>query len=145
MADDWYKPGSRLKLQYFEATDGTKTFTNVWDSTRGEACYFGPHADGSTRCMPIAGGTSSIFSDAGCSAPLVLTVKGQTPPKYAYPVALGARRYPTVTHAGAVYYGSPASCLSATAIYPAASWDFYALGAEIASTSFVEAALKTSP
>ena len=63
MADDWYKPGSRLKIQYYEAADGMKTFVGTFDSMRGEVCYFSVHADGSTRCLPIAA-TSSIFADA---------------------------------------------------------------------------------
>lgn len=144
MADDWYQPGSRLKLQYYEASDGTKTFVGVFDSARGEQCYFGLHADGSTRCLPTAG-ASSIFSDGGCVTPVIAALKSQPAPKYGYVPSGGNRRFAASIYAGAIFTGTPAACNSATAIYSTSTFEFYALGAEIPASAFVDATLKTSP
>ncbi len=147
MADEWWKPGTRLKLQYFDAEDGTKQFSSWYDSKRNEACSFVRHADGSTRCLP----STSIFvqlyfSNPGCTTPLALRLKSGAPaPKYAALIENdGARRFPATPYAGSVYVGSASSCtfVEATSV---ASWDLFAIGAEVPASAFVGATIKTAP
>jgi hypothetical protein len=147
MADMWYAGGSRLKLRYYEGGDGTKQFTGWFDSMRAEDCGFSLHSDGTTRCMPQAFATfGTFFTDAGCTATLGYATKGTPNVKYAIKYETGGtRRFPaTAPHVGAVYSGTPASCN----LVPAGSFggiDVYDLGAEVPSTSFVDATLKTAP
>lgn len=122
MADTWYKPGTRLKLQYLEATDGATQFSGWFDSMRTEGCVFVQHADGSTRCLPILNPNANagvFFSDAACSAVLSYRSKAATPaPKYSVAYENnGYRLFPvTAAYAGTVYYqAAPASCQ----VYPA--------------------------
>jgi hypothetical protein len=148
MADDWYKPGSRLKVRYYEATDGAKQFGGWFDSMRSDECGFGLHADGSTRCLPTAAATSGYFADNGCSQNLGYRVKAATAaPKYVavYQPDASRKVFPVgATYTGAMWGGTPGACNQVFASVPA-SLDAYTTGAEIPGSAFVQASLKTSP
>lgn len=155
MADEWYKPGTRLKLQYFEGSDGTKQFTGWLDSVRNESCGFFQHADGATRCMPIIGslGTGSLYADAGCVVPLAFRVKSPMPaPSAALSYDAAAAGYHVFSviapYTGTLHSGTPATCTAFTASTAATyynAYDIYALSAEVPGSTFVSATKKTSP
>ncbi len=144
MADQWYASGSRLKLQYYEATDGAKQFVGWRDSMRMDDCSFGPHADGSTRCLP-ASTLIGVFFAAGCTTALAYVPKSSPAPKYgAKYEAPGTRVYSIAgVHAGAVYTGTPAACSATTAFD--ATYNFFDAGAEVLASDFVQATKKTAP
>lgn len=144
MADDWHKPGTRLKLRYYEVTDGAKQFRGWWDSQRNEECFIGAHSDGTHRCMPTAEAfTANYFSSSACSIPVAIIVKGSPTPKYASKAeGLGTRRHSIGATSAELYSGAPGQCTSLASLL--ASYDVYVI-TEIASSSFAEAAIKTAP
>jgi hypothetical protein len=61
------RSGSRLKLTWFDFTDGTRQWNGFFDAERKESCY--PYAswpDGNTYCTPTSY-ASIVYTDAGCS------------------------------------------------------------------------------
>jgi hypothetical protein len=159
MADTWYASGSRLKLRYFESSDGAKQFTGWADSARSnEECAFAWHADLSWRCVPTptAQPLIAFFGAADCtSTPLSLVAKTVlAAPSYFYSYAqtsagpMGIRMYTAgakIATPGTVYSGTPAACSSSAGGSLATVYDFYNLGAEVPSTAFADAAKKTAP
>ena len=79
---DSTQSGSRLKAIYFVGADGSKqpVFNQWYDSQRREHCMFTSHADGNYYCLPVGTEASGMFSDAGCTQPLVAVVSGCAAP-----------------------------------------------------------------
>lgn len=141
-----YKSGSRLKLRYYEGSDGTVEFVTWFDTQRSEECQFRPHDDGTYRCIPWTDATIStlFYSDSGCAVPVSAISKGSIPRLYiATADALGTKyriynRGPI--YGGPIYYGSPCT------LYPSATaFDIYSLGPELPSSLFLSATIKTTP
>lgn len=147
-------------------SDGAKSVTSYeisgwFDTLRNEPCSFQPAGDGKTRCLPstlartdYSGG--SYYQDAACTQKLAFTLKqaasvcGPTttpaPPNALYLLfsttgangcsGAGIRAIGTVIVPATVYLKSGASCIG-IASTPTA-YDYFAPGAEIAPTEFVE-------
>src|SRR5438105_4184598 len=45
--------GTRLKTQYIQGDDGSRSFLGFFDTQRNEACTFGRAEDGKIRCLPL--------------------------------------------------------------------------------------------
>lgn len=143
--------GSRLKARRYVGEDGASQFIGWFDSQRAEICNFVDFLDGVLRCVPVwNGGSTDVFSDPGCTAPVKLAqiVHDCAKPKYtlattvANPSCGSPQRYeihevgtPTTT----AFIKAGTSCVSA--VNP--TYDFYALGAAIPATSFVSAKVTT--
>jgi hypothetical protein len=147
MADTWYASGTRLKIRYLEGVDGSKQFVGWYDALRSETCTFARHIDGSTRCIPPTGGTLLNFSDAACSVEIAHIAKGSPQPKYAGRAETAGLRVRSVVgvYPGTVYARSSFDGSCGAANFLRDNWDFYSAGSEMASTEFVEGAVKTAP
>ncbi|MBI4956812.1 MAG: hypothetical protein HY908_32645 [Myxococcales bacterium] len=139
-----YASGARLRARIYVGEDGSQAHVGFFDAERQENCAFSKASDGVLRCLPTAGYSSTYFSDAQCTAPVLAVSCGQVPPAYAL-VNGGASTCPTwnvpvralgAVHAGPVYwvYGGTCSAVPATP-----DVTYYALGPEIAPTEFVAA------
>ena len=143
--------GSRLKARYRVADDGSKEYlSGVWfDSQRNEVCTFTTAADGTERCLPD-GVVATVFSDAACTMPVLMTVTGCAGPPYALTVDGASCGNPVgVTHVLSVGAGVTPSnlyvqaggsnCISIGP--PPSGYTYSSVGAEIPATSFVAATL----
>ena len=140
----------------------TRSESQTWfDTLRDEPCAFQAAGDGKTRCIPASlavrdASGGSYFQDAGCAIPLGFAIRtvpascGATvlpappAPKYVLTSAagatcggqrirvLGAQLAPSAS----VYIRSGATCVPTTA--QPAFYDYFAIGAEIPPTDFVE-------
>ena len=148
-----YTAGSRLKVQYYEGSDGSEQQNGFFDSSLNVSCFYITASDLTIRCLPISGqASSSAFSDSQCSQRLGYVTKGCTKPPYAYTATTntacgGGAFYSVFPTNGAytgtsVWYMSGTTCTAyttqqVTSLY--ASYDAYSVGAEVAPSSFVSA------
>lgn len=150
MADEWHKPGSRLKIRFLRSEDGAQQFVSWVDTARdNEECSFSVHADRSQRCMPIAMAQATYFSQAGCTGPeLAIIAKGSPAPSYASKAEVtGGRRFPVAApYAGTVFYRQPFSgeCQDHTTSFNSQAYDLYRLGPELPASAFVKATFQTA-
>lgn len=146
MADDWYKPGSRLKLRYYDGADGTKQFLGWRDSMRNEDCGFSKHADGTVRCMPAAQSTATYYhSGSPCTAANLLGAVLKAAPAPSY-ISRSENNGTRIFIAGAALTGQLYQNLGGcTPITTPETLDFYAVGAEVPAASFVQATEKVAP
>lgn len=72
-------PGSRLRPRTYQAVaGGTRAFSGFFDDERfQEICQIVATPDGNLRCLPSAGFVAEVYTDAGCTAPLLV---GRMPP-----------------------------------------------------------------
>ncbi|MBX3190644.1 MAG: hypothetical protein KF819_26825 [Labilithrix sp.] len=151
LADDWHQAGSRLKLRYYESSDGAKQFATWFDSARGDECSFALHADGAFRCVPNTTTVAGYFADAGCATPVAFRGKSSAAqPKYAAssdPGTNAQRRFPVTSPFGgaSIWSGRPGACSGPTPVASFSAFDLFTLGVEIPGTEFVDAAVKTAP
>ena len=139
MADQWYTPGARLKLEYYAAADGATQFAGWYDSQRKEECSFTFGSDWQLHCMPAAGATMTVyFSDAQCS--VALATSSSSPSAYAASVD-GLRRYPVLqAHTGDVWAVTNHTCaLASPGIH------LFDVDSEVPADFFVHAVKKTAP
>jgi hypothetical protein len=146
--------GSRLKAKYVFSADGAKQFYGWYDSQRAEDCTFQNASDGKMRCLP-SGASGSYYADASCAAALLMVAKGQPcSAKYTtiYKLTadtcqpqiqvrvwlMGQKTIPQTVYS---LSGSTCTGMSATSLVP--TYDFYAAGAEVPPSSFVEGVVKT--
>jgi hypothetical protein len=72
--------GARLRAQYLQAEDGSRTFAAWFDTARGETCRFALADDGELRCLPLRAGAV----DRTCVEPAVTYRQGAVcQPRYA--------------------------------------------------------------
>jgi len=139
MADTWHVSGSRLKIRYYEATDGARQFLGWYDTQRKEDCnVFTLPTPGAFQCVPGHMLAVSSFKDAGCTVPLGVSVTGTE--KYIRNGAAFAER--GAQHTGGLYSGKPGSCFAGT---PIAGYTYWEFGTAVPSDAFVSFAPKTEP
>jgi hypothetical protein len=151
-----------LKVRYYAGADGSKQSAGMHDSMLNVDCYFQPMSDGTQRCVPIYGGSSSqavfqgYFADAACTQGLATNYKGCASPTYAVSYASAPNCawqdvwhvYPIVMpYAGSSYYAmSGGTCAGPMPVANlTSSNDVYTLGSELPPTTFVQATLQTEP
>ena len=68
-ANDGARSGARLKLTWFQFTDGTKQFNAFYDAQLKALCYpqYQGWADGNNYCTPLNGGTL-VYTNSTCTA-----------------------------------------------------------------------------
>lgn len=144
MADDWYASGSRVKIRYYEASDGAKQFIGWHDAERDDDCSFTMHANGTVRCLP-GGATYAFFADAGCTIAIAFMAKGAAVPKYAVKSeASGVRIYAsTKPYSGPVFGSTAGKCSDITS--GTTAYSLFAVGDEVPASAFVSAAEKVAP
>lgn len=145
--------GSRLKVRTVSGSDGSANLIagQFYDSELDDNCSPGRAADGVTRCLPNADGLVGLFfSDSGCSIPVAALTKGCSAPKHMRWVKTGATCTTGSTTSVALigsqyvptelYYGTPESCGTLTAALSSYNdlYDFYAVGAELPASTFVQ-------
>ena len=154
--------GTRLKLQYYAGSDGSKQTAGMYDSMLHVPCAFGAASDGKVRCLPtpslaVTIYTQSYFADASCSQALGVSAGFcMAPAVIVSSVTNNCTTTNTSYQAGPQWtgplYESSSGCTavpSATqTAWSGAGLSFYTLGAQIQPpdpTTFVEATLQTEP
>ena len=149
------KSGTRIEIRQTvqSGMDGTRyayPFASYYDTKLKSACSLNMMSDSTKRCTPTASAfTTTYFSDANCQTRLAyfFTQCAQVvPPYFSESIASTGQTcasnpsYIRVYHAGAEYSGniyslSGTTCLATTR---PATWRYFALGSEMASSEFVE-------
>lgn len=77
--NDGATSGTRLKLTWFQFSDGSRQFDGLYDSERKEFCspYMGDWPDGNNYCVPTDY-DPVVFSDSACTKPLADEYTGST-------------------------------------------------------------------
>jgi hypothetical protein len=147
--NDGARSGTRLKLTWFDFSDGTRQWDGFYDAQRKETCYiYQDWIDGKTYCAPDYSG-SIVYTNAACTTKVAEVYVGSTCPQPLEPYALEweytpcdskpARLYvlgAKQTVASYYYKGSDGTCSGPYAT--TTSYDYYALGGEVAKTELVE-------
>jgi hypothetical protein len=149
--------GSRLKVQYFKGSDGSKTFNGMYDTQLKHPCTFATASDGTSRCLPTGLGTTSntgYYSDSHCSQPVLnIPTVCTTPPPYISTLgtdcsgATTVHIYPagaTFTPATDLYIGTGSGATGTCTAFPskdikAGTW--YSAGTELPPSTFVQGTL----
>jgi hypothetical protein len=150
--NDGARSGTRLKLTWFEFSDGSRQWDGFYDAERKETCYIYPDwIDGKSYCAPDYSG-SIVYSNATCTAkvaelykdpscaptPLPYVMEWDFTPCDSRPAHLYMRG--TKLTLGQYYYkSSDGTCLGPYAT--TTSYDYYAVGAEVAPSELVEVTL----
>jgi hypothetical protein len=139
--------GSRIKMNVLSTPDGAKSFASWRDTELNVDCSFMVAGDGATRCLPVTDTyqvSPIYFADAACTIPVGIRSSCAGPePRHIL-------RYPDTTtcpsggyrvfQAGAKYttgyLRSGASCIALT---PSPTTAYYALGTEVAPSTFQSA------
>jgi hypothetical protein len=147
-----HKSGARLKLRFWEGSDGSRQFINFFDTELKTACSVGSAKtpDGKFRCLPPVTG-EVVFSDAMCTMPVGFVVAkalDPQPPVGAAPKLSGLTDYfqlgplanpPAAIFGGKFAGGGEGNC-GPTAVDP--STNYYTIKAPLAPTAFVEMTVK---
>ena len=140
--------GTRLKLTWFNFSDGTRQWNSFYDAERKEDCYpYPPWLDGKTYCTPDSN-ASVVYTDASCSQKVgqviairrarrrrrrtcsnSTTRRAASGPAHLY---LRGARSTVAQYYTRNYDGSCAGPYTST------SYDYYALGGEITTDKLVE-------
>ena len=150
---DGAKSGSRLKLTWYQFTDGTKQFSGMYDAQNKEVCspYYGTWTDGHSYCVPDSAG-EMVYTNNTCTAK-ALRYYGR--PVCPQPLAKYYLEYGTVgctsrpahlylrgsqlTTASYFYKSSTGTCSTA---YTSQSFDqFYNVGSQVPNSDLVELTL----
>lgn len=149
------KSGTRLKVRYYVAADGSEQASGFFDSTRKENCSFRRAADSVVRCLPddastIATNGVHFFSDAACTQRLIAVEHGCSvayvnDPTGPFLSNNGAQCAQTAVRilkvgqafAGSVFYEFGGGCSSGTRL--SSGTDYYGVGPEIPASSFQSA------
>ena len=144
-------PGTRIRPKNLVTSEGDRSWQGWHDSELGEDCEFVRGSDGVDRCMPVAAPAygAASFADAGCSEEIVPLLSCS--PTHVRKDSgtsscdFGENRVhelgATVT-LSMVYLGTPGAC-SPTPVDPPQM--FFRLGAEVDSSSHVEASTEILP
>jgi hypothetical protein len=148
-AADPTQSGTRLKVNYYAGTDGSKQPTgNMHDSMLNVDCSFLTASDGTLRCMPSGTGLTG-FVDSGCTQPLAIRTKGCSAPAYGVKPVTACDAgdvwhvFPiTGAYSGASYYsGAPGAC-AASPTSGLTAYDLYSTGAELPPSTFAQATIQ---
>ncbi|MCX5747892.1 MAG: hypothetical protein NT062_35960 [Proteobacteria bacterium] len=138
VADDGAQSGARLKIQWLEL-EGTRTWNGFYDAALAITCHLRTWADGTTYCSPD-GGAQVAYADASCGQAIGRVYRGTScaPPTPAYVLQYSdgcayrpAKLYPTQTKIAVTSWYSKGADGTCFGPYAPASYDFYALGAEL--------------
>jgi hypothetical protein len=151
-AADPNQSGTRLKVNYYAGTDGSKqSADSMHDTMLNIDCSFRTMSDGTLRCAPIGGasGVGFYFADSACSQQLAMAASGCTPTNaYANVTSSTCGGYLAVytlsgAYSGASYYlKSGTNCLGPTST---SGSTFYTVGAEQPPSTFVQATMQMEP
>lgn len=151
-ADDGAKSGARLRLAWYDFTDGTRQWAGLYDAQNKEACSIsGPWTDNKYYCLPEHGG-EVVYLDAGCQQKVlhysIDTACAQTPAKYFLDTGtVGCVQRPSVLYmrgtqqAAAAFHYKNSNGTCGGAITPDSSDAFYAIGSAVPATDLVELSL----
>ena len=149
--NDGARSGTRLKLTWFDFSDGARQWDGFYDAQRKETCYiYQDWIDGKSYCAPDYGG-SIVFTNATCTAkvaefykdgcaagPRPYAMEWEYTPCDSKPAHLFVRG--SRVGLGQYYYkGSDGVCNGPYTT--STSYEYYALGAEVAPTELVEVSL----
>ncbi|HEY5928368.1 MAG TPA: hypothetical protein VIV11_42070 [Kofleriaceae bacterium] len=149
--NDGARSGTRLKLTWFDFSDGARQWDGFYDAQRKETCYiYRDWIDGKSYCSPDYGG-SIVFTNAtcttkvaelykdGCAAgPRPYAMEWEYTPCDSKPAHLYTRGA-KVTLAQYYFKSSDGACNGPYTT--STSYDYYALGAEVARSELVEVTL----
>ncbi|MEO8552582.1 MAG: hypothetical protein ABI678_21545 [Kofleriaceae bacterium] len=151
--NDGAKSGARLKLTWYQFTDGTRQFSGMYDSENKETCspYYASFTDGKTYCVPRVGG-DAVYTNSTCTNKIlhyyVDSVCPQDPAKYFLDYAtVGCQSHPAHIYlrgaklANATYYYKSSTGTCSTGYAPQSYDAFYALGSEVPKSALVELTL----
>jgi len=120
MADEWHKPGTRLRLMFIEAEDGTKEFRSWYDTKSGDACRFQTYSDSSLRCVPITFANNvvrpadKVWISPTCSSGRAIIVGAGLPPPKHFAEGVNMYLVNVAAYTGTAYVGTPADCAART-------------------------------
>src|SRR3569623_274735 len=68
--NDGAHSGARLKLTWYQFTDGTKQFSGMYDAQNKETCspYYVKRTDVKTYCVPKSG-CELVYTNSTCTSP----------------------------------------------------------------------------
>lgn len=138
--------GTRLKATWINGSDGSKQFLSWYDSSMMIDCTFNKLATGKAYCLPPSG-LQLMFTDPQCTKPIWSYPTAITClPKYVTALAYDSCSAATSAHVYPV--GAPMTGLTSVYMLSAntcsdfsssiKSYSFYAAGAEVPLTYFVE-------
>jgi len=148
--NDGARSGTRLKLTWFDFSDGTRQWDGLYDAERKETCYiYNDWIDGKSYCAPDYTG-SIVYTNAtcttksveiykdGCSTTNLYAMEYNYTPCDSKPAHLWTRGS-KITLANYYYKSSDGTCNGPYAT--STSYDYYALGAEVQRAELVEVTL----
>jgi hypothetical protein len=143
-----HKSGTRLKLRFYEGTDGSRQFIDFFDTQLQTNCVVGSATADRTRfrCLPPLGGRV-MYTDTACKQPAFYGVSKTTDPQPK--IATQGGQTATYYQLGALSTPPPKLYEGIGAIGECIERDpttdtdnYYALGAPIPETTFVEMTIK---
>jgi hypothetical protein len=158
--------GTRLKLQYYAGTDGSKQTAGMFDSQLNVQCGFGKASDGKIRCLPVpssstvTASTGLFYVDASCTQALGISDSPCTTPPTVITTSVTNNCTTTTAsyQVGSQFTGplyqsvAPNGCTAVSSASQTAlvgdGYTFYTLGAQIQPpdpSQYVEATLQTEP
>jgi hypothetical protein len=151
--------GTRLKAKYIVGEDGSRVPNGLYDSQRQEDCFFTAASDGSTRCMPITSDFATVgtyYSDANCTVEVAVRQKCATTPKYVVryvsvagscgqAAAANYSFYAVGVKGSATAVRTKSGTTCSAPIDQSATYDAFAIGAEIPPTVFVKGTAQVAP
>lgn len=151
--NDGAKSGARLKLTWYQFTDGTRQFSGMYDSQNKETCspYYSEFTDGKTYCVPPVGG-QLVYTNSTCTAAAlhyyVATTCAQDPAKYFLDYAtVGCETHPSHVYLrgakipNTTYYYKSSTGTCSTGYAPQSYDALYQLGTEVPKSDLVELVL----
>jgi hypothetical protein len=152
------QPGSRIKVRYYQAPDGTRIFDSMYDSMLDASCAAATTSDGKLRCLPGSGFEAVLYTDMTCTTPVmqqsdydcttpayVLTGVSAgtcTTPRTLAVYAVGAELPDAGADAGALFVKNGTSCTPQPA-FVSTIYNYYAL-TPVADSTFVEGTAGTA-
>jgi hypothetical protein len=150
--------GHRMQLIHMTTQDGLRwRDTAMYDTQEQVECYPGTLTDGSTRCLPAGGSTTSYFMNASCTIAIDLVEMGTGPascgapsvPKFAskyVPPTGGATCTDYEIHTVGAEYTGPVYTKSGTCKpYAPGQTMFYSVGPVVPTSDFAPATNLTDP
>jgi hypothetical protein len=141
--------GARLKARFYRGEDGSEVFLDMYDSVRGERCFFLTATDNSVRCLPYGSGATSTgyFADSGCIhqvfvSPLCATVTTGIA-MFSSACSVGYSVHSVVPlSAGAKFYSrSEVGVCTEAAFSPSPGASYFRSTGEVDPANFVKAAV----
>jgi hypothetical protein len=150
--DDGARSGTRLKLTWFDFSDGTRQWDGFYDAQRKEPCYiFQNWTDGKAYCVPDYSG-SIVYTNATCTSKVAEVYKGSSCQQPVQPYALEYVHTPCESKpdrlwvlgakqplASYYYKTTDGACMGPYTT--STSYDYYALGGEVARSELVNVTL----